>query len=135
MKPVKDALLHLIRSVGGYALFYFLFKIYLDGVVTGISPLVYYLAVIVFIEILNFAATWLMKRILGFDPAFSFKMPILVYALYRMALEFIFMIFLFTILGFHFWIVILVGLFYFFGVLRHYARLNRRMIEGRREAA
>jgi len=82
------------------------------------------------IEILNLVATWLMKRILGYDPLFVYRMPLLVYAIYRMILEMLFLIFLFVILGFTPWLVLLVGIFYLFGVFRHSLRLNRILIEG-----
>jgi len=85
---------------------------------------------------LGFIAGRLMKGVFEFDPLFMFKMPILVYAFYRMTLELIFLIFLFamirptTAFG-TLLIVLLVGLMYLFGVLRHWIRQNRMMIEGR----
>jgi len=130
MKQVKDALLHVARSVCGYVLFYALLRLYED--VRGVSFWVYLPAVIIGLELLNLAVGRLLKRLFGFDPLFVYQMPLLVYAMYRMGLELIFLIFLFAVLGFSPWLVVFVGLIYIFGLLRHSIRLHRMMIEGRR---
>lgn len=128
MKPVRDAILHFLRSIAGYVLFYYLLQLYSS--ISGIALWMYLLSVIILIELANLIITWLMKKMFAFDPLFRFQMPLLVYALYRMVLEMAFLIFLFAIFGFSPWLVLLVGALYFFGVLRHSARLNRMMMEG-----
>lgn len=135
MKQVRDALLYLARSVAGYILFYGSWRFYASGRITGIAPWWYFLLVLIGLELLGLIAGRLMKKLFDYDPLFMFKMPILVYAFYRMVLELVFLIFLFavfrpTVAGAAM-IVLIVGLLYLFGVLRHWIRQNRMMIEGR----
>ena len=129
MKQVKDAILHFLRSVAGYVLFYGIIQAY--SWFSGLSPFVYFIGAIILLEVLNWVVGWVLKRAFGFDPLFVYQMPVLVYAFYRMMLEMIFLLFLFTILGFRVWLVLFVGVIYLFGVIRHSIRVNRLMIEGR----
>jgi len=128
MKRVWDAVLHLVRSLVGYVLFYYIIKFFEH--VEGISPWIYFLGVFIALEVLNLLVTLILRKVFGFDPLFGFKMPLLVYAFYRMVLEFAFLIFLFAVFGFSPLWVILVGLIYVFGVIRHSIRLNRMMLVG-----
>jgi len=135
MKQVRDALLYIARSVVGYVAFYGLWRLYWSGGISGVSPWIYFLLILIALELLGLVVARLMKRLFDYDPLFMFKMPILIYALYRMALEFIFLAFLLAMLrpsmAGAVVFVLMIGLFYFFGVLRHWIRQNRMMIEGR----
>ncbi|HEQ60501.1 MAG TPA: hypothetical protein ENN74_02720 [Firmicutes bacterium] len=135
MKPIRDAGLYLARSVAGYLLFYALWRFYASGRITGIAPWWYFLFILVGLELLGLMTGRLMKRVFDYDRLFMFKMPILAYAFYRMVLELVFLIFLLALLrpglGGAAVITLLVGLLYLFGVLRHWIRQNRMMIEGR----
>jgi hypothetical protein len=131
MKQVKDAILNFFRTIAGYVLFYYLLQGY--HYVSGVSPFVYILALLLFMMVLNVLSLLILKKVLNYDPAFMFQMPALPYALYRMAMELVFFIFLCTVFGgFHYLFLVIIGISYTFGVLRHYSRVHRRMIEGRR---
>lgn len=127
MKHVFDGLLHLLRSLVSYVLFYLLATGAWGGGFTSLGRL---LAAVLAVELLFLISGWLMKKLFGFDPDFMQRMPVLAYAVYRMVLDLVFLIFLFSLLGYHLWLVIAVGIWYLVSVLWHYSRQNRRMIEG-----
>jgi len=135
MKQVRDGFLYLLRSIAGYLVFYGMFQMVATGQVTGIPIWVFLLIVLGVLELLGWLTGRVFEKAFGYDPLFMFRMPILAYALYRMALEFIFLIFLVTILQprswlLYFFILLGVGILYGFGVLRHWFRMNRMMLEG-----
>ena len=135
MKQIRDAFLYFVRSVAGYLVFFGLWQVYASGRISGVAPWWYLLFVFIGLELLGVMTGRVMKKVFDYDPLFMFKMPILAYALYRMVLELVFLIFLFAMLrpsvAGAVLMVFAVGLLYLFGVLRHWVRQNRMMIEGR----
>jgi hypothetical protein len=137
MKRIRDAFLYLLRSIAGYVLFYWLL---LGQDFAKIEPWwLKLIAIIVLLEVFNLVVIRLMRKLFEFDPLFMVKMPILPFALYRMALEFFFLVFLFTVLNpllnmpLMLMVVCMVGVSYFLGVVIHWVRYNRMMIEGKME--